>query len=181
MSRLFSGVRSSCDMFARKSLLYLLVRASSPALSSSEALARAISRFLISSSLAFSSASSLLRAASSAFDRWSSRSSSSVRMLAPIMLSTTPMDWVSWSRKVRWMGLKDWKLASSMTALRSPSKTTGNTPMLRGGACPRPELTSMYPWGTSLTRMLLRSSAHWPTSPSPSLKRFDTFLRRWYA
>ena len=68
---------------------------------------------------------------------WMSRSS--VRMFASIVLSTMPMLSVSWSRKVRWMGLNSWNEASSMTALTSPSKSTGNATMLSGAASPSPE------------------------------------------
>ena len=58
ISRLLSGVRSSCDMLARNSLLYLEVSASCSAFSSSACLACSISRFLASTSV-FCSASSL--------------------------------------------------------------------------------------------------------------------------
>ncbi len=69
--------------------------------------------------------------------------SCSVRMLAPIMFSTTPMDSVSWSRKIWWMALKGLKEASSITPFTSPSNSTGRTMMLSGGASPRPELIWM--------------------------------------
>ena len=133
MSRLLSGVRSSCDMLARNSDLYLEVVESCSAFSSSDRRACSTSRFLTStfvfcsaSRRAFSSSSSacfssavLVRRSSaccvvSSFDCDCSScvsdcdccSSSSVRMLAPIMLSTTPIDCVSWSRNSWWMGLK---------------------------------------------------------------------------
>ena len=163
MSRLLSGVRSSCDMFARNSDLYLEVSASCSAFSSSETRACSTSRFLTStfrfcsaSRRAFSSSSRLVRRSSSccvvsSFDwLWSSwvsfcdwPSSSSVRMFAVIMLSTTPMLSMSWSRNSWWMALKGWNEASSMTALTCPSNSTGSTMMLSGGASPRPELIWM--------------------------------------
>ena len=72
MSRLLSGVRSSCDMFARNSDLYFEVSASCSAFSSTDARASSISRFFFStsrfcsaSSSAFSSSSSLVCCSSS--------------------------------------------------------------------------------------------------------------------
>ncbi len=102
------------------------------------------------------SSSELVRRSSSCCD-WSScdwlcsswvsfcdcSSSSSVRMLAVIMLITTPTLSVSWSRKTWWMSEKGRKEASSTTARTSPSKRTGRTMMLRGGASPSPELIWM--------------------------------------
>ena len=41
------------------------------------------------------------------------------------------------------MALNGWNEASSMTALTSPSKRTGSTMMLSGGASPRPEVIWM--------------------------------------
>ena len=153
MSRLLSGVRSSCDMLARNSDLYLEVRASWAAFSSSACRACSTSRFLRStsafcsaSSRAFSSSSSLVCCSSSCWLCSSRarlcdcRSRSSVRVFASIVLSTIPIDSVSCSRKVTWVSLKRSKEASSMTALTSPSKVTGRTTMLRGAASPRPEL-----------------------------------------
>ena len=70
-------------------------------------------------------------------------SSSSVRMFAPIMLSTTPIDSASWSRKVWWIWLNGRKLASSITAFTSPSNRIGRTMMLRGGASPSPDVIWM--------------------------------------
>ena len=52
-------------------------------------------------------------------------SSSSVRMFALIMFSTTPIDSASWSRKVWWIWLNGRKLASSITAFTSPSNRIG--------------------------------------------------------
>ena len=57
---------------------------------------------------------------------------SSVRMLAAIVLSTMAIVSVSWSSRVRWMSLKWWNEASSMTALTCPSKSTGRTTMFSG-------------------------------------------------
>ena len=53
---------------------------------------------------------------------------------------TTPTLSVSWSRNDRCMSLKRLKEASSMTALTSPSNSTGRTTMFSGVAAPRPEL-----------------------------------------
>ena len=117
ISRLFSGVRSSCDMFARNSDLYLDVRASCLALSSRAWRACSTSRFFDStswfcstSSCAFS-CSSLLVVCSSCWRLCNSLASdcdcssrSSVRMLASIVLMTMPIDSVSWSRKAWWVG-----------------------------------------------------------------------------
>ena len=71
---------------------------------------------------------------------WDCLSSSSVRMLVAMVLSTMPMLSASWSRKVRWISVKRWKEASSSTALTSSSNRTGSTTRLRGGAPPRPEM-----------------------------------------
>ena len=59
-------------------------------------------------------------------------------MLDEIMFKMTPMLSISWSRKVRWFELNELNDASSMTALVSPSKRTGRTTTLRGGASPMP-------------------------------------------
>ena len=177
MSRLLSGVRSSCDMFARNSDLYLDTRASCWAFSSSEALASAISRFFSSSSEAFSS-SSVVRFSSSTLVLFSSFSSSSVRMLAVIMLNTTPMDSISCSRKVMWMALNCWNEASSITPLICPSNSTGSTSdVARGRLADGRADARRSPSGTSSTRMVLRSSAHCPTRPSPSSKRLASCFR----
>ena len=66
-----------------------------------------------------------------------------MRMVAPIMLSTTPIDSISWSRKIWWMALNWLKEASSITAFTSPSKMTGSTMTLCGVDSPRPELIWM--------------------------------------
>ncbi|GJE73412.1 hypothetical protein CHKEEEPN_4977 [Methylorubrum podarium] len=60
-------------------------------------------------------------------------------MLAAIVLSTIPIDSVSWSRNDWWVSLKRLNDANSMTARTSCSKRTGSTMMLRGGASPRAE------------------------------------------
>ena len=165
-----SGVRSSWLMFARNSLLYFEISESCSAFSSRLARASSTSRFFTSmfafcssSCLAFSSSSSacfpsaeLLRFSSScwmvsSFDCVCSSCvrpcdccrSSSVLMFAPIMLSTTPIDSVSWSRKIWWMAPNGLNDASSITAFTSPSKRTGRTMMFSGGASPRPELIWM--------------------------------------
>ena len=61
-------------------------------------------------------------------------------MFASIVLSTMPIDSVSWSRKAWWVGLKRSNEASSRTALTWPSKSTGSTMMLAGAASPSPEV-----------------------------------------
>ena len=61
-------------------------------------------------------------------------------MLASIVLSTMAIVSVSWSSRLRWISLKWWNEASSITALTWPSKMTGRTTMFSGGASPRPEL-----------------------------------------
>src|SRR5207247_933755 len=104
MSRLLSGVRSSWDMLARNSDLYLEVRASWAAFSSSACRACSTSRFFRSTSAfwsasrrAFSSSSSLVCCSSSCWLCSSRardcdcRSRSSVRELASIVLGTIPI------------------------------------------------------------------------------------------
>src|SRR5688572_3868352 len=68
-------------------------------------------------------------------------SKSSVRVLAAIVFNTIPILSVNWSRKVRWVSLNVLKVESSITAFTSPSKSTGRTTILLGGASPRPEAT----------------------------------------
>jgi hypothetical protein len=108
MSRLFSGVRSSCDMFARNSDLYFDVSASCDAFSSSACRACSTSRFFRSTST-FWSARSFALSSSSALLRCSSRCRicssvasdcdcfrrSSVREFASIVLMTMPIDSMS--------------------------------------------------------------------------------------
>ncbi len=94
----FSGVRSSCDMFARNSDLYFEDSASWVAFSSSASLACSTSRFLRSTSMfcsdssrAFSAISILVCCSSCASDcDW--LSSLSVRLLVSMVCSTTPID-----------------------------------------------------------------------------------------
>jgi hypothetical protein len=100
-NRLFSGVRSSCDMLARNSDLYLEVSASCFAFSSSAWRACSTSEFLRSTSWfwcascrAFSSSSWLVCCSSSASD-CDCLSRSSVRVFASIVLITMPIDSVS--------------------------------------------------------------------------------------
>ena len=153
ISRLLRGVRSSCDMLARNSDLYLEVRASCSAFSSTACFASSTSSFLRATSAfcwvsnrAFSSSSSLVTRSSccwlcSSFaidcDCWSN---SPVRMLASIVFITMPTLSVSWSRNARCVGLKRSKLANSITALTWVSKTTGSTTILRGAASPRADV-----------------------------------------
>ncbi len=139
-------------MFARNSDLYFEVSASWAAFSSSAWRACSTSWFLRSTSM-FCTTSSRAFSSSWSFDCCSSRcwlcsspasdcdwrSRSSVRVLAWIVLSTIPMLSVSCSRKVRWVGLKPSNEASSITALTSPSNSTGSTTMLNGTDWPRPE------------------------------------------
>src|SRR5687768_6807807 len=145
MSKLLSGVRNSCDMFAKNSDLYFDVRASCDAFSSSACRAcstsrffRATSSFWSTNSLAFSSNSALVCCNSSCC-ACNSRASdcdclrrSSVRMFASSVFNTMPMDSVSWSRNAKCVGLNFSKDASSMTALTIPSKTMGRTIILFG-------------------------------------------------
>ncbi len=151
-SRLLSGVRNSCDMLARNSDLYFEVRASCLAFTSSSWRACSTSWFFSSTSWfcwasrwAFSSSSALVSCSCSwrvcsccASDcDWVSRSS--VRMFASMVLSTMPMDSVSWSSSAWSVGLKPSKEASSSTPFTWPSKISGSTSTLRGLASPRPE------------------------------------------
>ena len=92
----------------------------------------------------------------------------SVRIVASIVLSTTPMLPVSCSRNARCEAVNSPSEASSMTALTWPSNSTGSTMMLRGRATARPECTlDQVSAGCPSARMRWRSFAHWPTSPSP--------------
>ena len=138
--RLFNGVRSSCDMLARNSDLYLDVSASCLAFSSSARLACSTSPFLCSTSV-FCCSSRLLISVSSSVSACDCCRSSSVRMLAAMVLSTTPMLSVSCFKKSRCTSLKRRKEASSMTALTPPSKSTGSTTMLGAAASPSAEPT----------------------------------------
>ena len=66
-------------------------------------------------------------------------SSPSVRMFAAMVLSTMPIDSVSWSRNDWCVSEKRLNEASSITALTSCSNSTGRTMMLSGGASPSAE------------------------------------------
>ena len=147
ISRLLSGVRSSWLMLARNSDLYFDDRASCSARSSSSRRASSISAFFTSmarfwraSSSAFSSSSALVcwssswRFWSSAPRLWLCSSSSSVRMVAMIVLSTTPTVSTICSRKAWLIGEKGRNDASSMTARHCSSNSTGRTTMLTGRA-----------------------------------------------
>ena len=148
ISRLFSGVRSSCDMLARNSDLYLEVSASCLAFSSRAWRACSTSWFLRSTSWfwcasrrAFSCSSSLVccsscwRLCSSCASDCDCFSRSSVRMLASIVLITMPIDSVSWSRKAWCVGLKRSNEASSTTPRTWPSKMIGSTRTFSGATC----------------------------------------------
>ena len=159
MSRLFSGVRSSCDMFARNSDLYRDDTASCSARSASARPASSISTFFTSiarlfsaSSAAFSSSSVLVlrsfscwpcscpdRSCSSSVSRRDWVSSSSVRELAMIVLTVTPIVSVIWSRKARCTSVNGLNEASSITASTRSSNSTGSTTTSAGGAAPSEE------------------------------------------
>ena len=168
-----SGVRSSCDMFARNSDLYFEVSASSSAFSSSARRACSTSAFLRSTS-AFCSASSFALLASCSLVCCSSVcrdcsstvsccdcfSRPSVRIVASMVLNTTPMLCVSSSRKVSDAGVNALSEASSMTALVCPSNSTGSTITLRFDARPRLDEMVTKSGGTSVSRMRFFSTAH---------------------
>src|ERR1039458_2884794 len=111
ISRLLSGVRSSCDMLEKNSDLNADETASCSAFSSTRRLARSTSWFLASTSM-FCSARRLACLARSSLELrrsswrdcsswawdWACLSRFSVRVLASIVLSTSPMLSVSWSR-----------------------------------------------------------------------------------
>ena len=61
-------------------------------------------------------------------------------VLASIVLSTSPMLSVSWSRNAWWVGLNRLNEASSTTARTEPSNRIGSTMMFSGADSPRPEL-----------------------------------------
>ena len=60
-------------------------------------------------------------------------------MLAAMVWSTTPIDSVSWSRKVWWISLNLENEASSITAFTWPSNSTGRMMMLAGAPEPSAE------------------------------------------
>ena len=76
---------------------------------------------------------------SSAVSSWDWLSSPSVRMLAAMVLSTMPTDSISWLRNDWWVSENSPKVASSITALTSPSNRAGRMMMFSGAAPPRPE------------------------------------------
>ena len=141
----FSGVRSSWDMLARNSDLYLEVRVSCSAFSSSDFLASSTSLFLFSTSsfcftsrCALSCRSSLVLFSSSARDVDCS-SRCSVLEFVSMVFSTIPILSVSCTRKSRCVWLNASNDASSITAFISFSNNTGRIMRLRGVASPSPE------------------------------------------
>ncbi len=148
-SRLFSGVRSSCDMLARNCDLYRLAWSSCLARSSISCLACSISAFLVSMSR-FCAASSAALSASSALDccssicrDWSSAvsrcdwsSSASVRALAIMVLTLTPMASMSCSRKSRCACVNGHSDPASMTPSTWSSNTIGTIITLTGRDSP---------------------------------------------
>ncbi len=180
ISRLLSGVRSSCDMLARNSDLYFEVSASCSAFSSSAWRACSTSRFLRStswfwcaSSRAFSCSSRLVccsscwRLCSSSASDCDCLSRSSVRELASMVLITMPMLSVSCARKASCTGLKRCSDASSSTPRISPSNTTGSTSTSIAALSLRPEAMRKAEVGTLVSRIFSLSIAHCPTSPWP--------------
>ncbi len=145
ISNEFSGVRNSCDIFARNSDLYFDVSVSCSAFSSSDFLASSTSLFLFSTSSfcftrrwALSCRSSLVRFNSSASDVDCS-SRCSVLELVSIVFNTIPILSVSCPKKSTWVWLNASKEASSITALISVSNNTGRMIRFNGVAPPRPE------------------------------------------
>jgi len=194
MSSELSGVRSSCDMFARNSDLYLEVSVSCSAFSSSDLLASSTSLFLASTSSfcftrrsALSCNSSLVLLSSSCciFNSPASdcdcASNSSVRVLVSIVFKTIPILSVSWFSNSRWVSLNTSSEASSITAFTLFSNNTGRMIRLAGLALPSPEFILIYPCGTLLRSILSFSSAHCPTRPSPIAKDWGMFFSSLYA
>ena len=156
ISRLLSGVRSSWLMFARNSDLYFEESASCAAFSSRPRRASSISAFLISMSrfcwesrIALSWSSSLVwRNSSDCFcsscvSAWDCDRSSSVRMFAWIVLMTTPIVSVSWSRNAWLTSPSDRSEPNSITPRTCSSNMIGMTWIVVGLASPRPEVTLM--------------------------------------
>ncbi len=159
MSRLLSGVRSSWLMLARNSDLYLEASDNCWARVSSSCRACSICRFFASmsrfcsaSSEAFSSSSALdccssscracnsaERDCSSLVRRCDSWRSSSVRALATIVLTLTPMVSTSCCRKSRWVAVNRVTDASSMTPSSCSSNTMGSSSSAVGSIRPSPE------------------------------------------
>ena len=132
--------------------MYWLARASCCAFSSRPRRASSISRFLISmlrfcseSSAAFSSSSALVRCSSadwscsSPASRWDWASSSSVRRLAWMVLSATPMVTTSRSRKVRCSSENGVDRAELDDAERLALEQHGQHDDRAGGVAPSPE------------------------------------------
>ena len=152
MSRLLSGVRSSCDMLARNSDLYFEVRASCLAFSSSAWRACSTSWFLRStswfwwaSSRAFSCSSWLVFCSSSC--RLCNSLGQRLRLLEQVLRAHVGFDGVEHDaddfgqlieerlvRRVEALERRQFE-----HALDLPSKTTGSTMMFCGGASPRPD------------------------------------------
>ena len=105
---------------------------------------------------------------SSCVSAWDCFSSSSVRMLAAIVLSTMPMLSVSWSRNERWISLKRLNEASSMTALTSPSKSDRQHDDVERRRLAEAGADLDVVAGDVGQQDALLLDAHWPTSPSPS-------------
>ena len=153
IKRLFSGVRSSCDMLAMNSDLYFDETASWLTCSSTRRLDCSTSWFFCSATMFCSASSRACRPRSSLDSRsssccersssawdWDCLSSVSVSAEAWIVLRTMPMLSVTESRNVWWVMLNGENEASSMTARKDPSNSTGRTTMLSGGDSPSPEL-----------------------------------------
>lgn len=135
MSRELSGVRSSCDMFARNSDLYCEEVANRAAFSSSWAFERCNS--------ACCRCISFDRSWSWMASRWDSPSSDSVRELAMMVLMATPMVFTNWSKNARWTSEKREKEASSITPRSVSSKRIGMITTDAGAASPSPLLMLM--------------------------------------
>ncbi len=162
-SDLYFEVRASCSAFSSRAILACSTSRFLPstcwfctdrslALSSSSALVVCSSSCLVRSSssdcrsdaaccsrrsLVFFSSSCC--ACSSEVRSCDCLSRPSVLMLAAMVLSTMPMDSISWSRKLWWVSENSPKVASSITAFTSPSNRAGSTMMLSGADSPRPD------------------------------------------
>ena len=106
-----------------------------------------MSRFCWDSSAAFSCSSSLVWRSSTDWlcSSWVSdcdcSSSSSVRRLAMIVESETPIVSSCWFRNCRWRSENDRSEPSSITPSTWSSNSTGMIRTLDGGAWPSPEVT----------------------------------------
>ncbi len=119
ISRLFNGVRSSCDMFAMNSDLY----------------------FDADDSCFARSSSSADPARSSWASRWDSASSASVRALASMVFTLTPMFSFSCSNRSRCTSVNSLRVASSITPSVSPWNSTGRMIRFAGVDEPSPDAT----------------------------------------